>query len=376
MGARLARHGPRLNLRRRNNPTNLTGVSTPPPRRLAADNFTPPSRTPWGGTKIRRRYKAELDLRPGDPVVGESWEVSVEPSFPSRCADGELTLAELVTSDPLAWLGARDAEAHGQTPLLIKLLDAADDLSVQVHPADGDAALAEDESGKPEAWIVLEAEPGAGLYLGFVEGVDRDAVARCIARGGALNELMQFVPVSPGDAFVIAAGTPHAIGAGVTLVEPQLVRPGKRGVTYRFWDWNRRYDEMGRRDAAGAPRELHLERSLEVTSWSAPRGDTFVATCRSTPTVLEGGIRGSAMRRERVVDWRWFVVERWRGTGRLAVEASERMMAITCARGRLTVETMAGELALRGGESGVVPAAGGALLVTGTDTLAFATRTA
>ena len=346
-------------------------MGAPGPRRLAADNFTPPTRTPWGGTKIRGRYKVGLDLSPGDAVVGESWEVSVEPSFPSRTADGQVTLAQLVEGDPVAWLGESDAARYGQTPLLVKLLDAADNLSVQVHPADGDPALGPGESGKPEAWIVLEAEPGAGLYLGFADGVDRGAVERCIAEGAALDALMQFVSVSAGDAFVIAAGTPHAIGAGVTLVEPQLVRPGKRGLTYRYWDWNRRYDDAGRPDPAGQPRELHVRRSLEVTTWSAPRGEAFVQTCRSAAVAIEAG----PMRRDRVVDWPWFVVERWEGTGKLTVGASDRMTAITCARGRVEVTTVAGAMVLRGGESGVVPAASGDLSVVGEEALAFATMT-
>ena len=284
-------------------------------------------------------------------------------------------LAELVRRSPAAWRGAQDAARYGQTPLLVKLLDAADHLSVQVHPADGDPALGEGESGKPEAWIVLEADPGAGLFLGFAEGVDQAAVEGCIAGSGALDELMQFVPVSPGDAFVIAAGTPHAIGAGVTLVEPQLVRPGRRGVTYRFWDWNRRYDASGRRDPNGTGRELHLRRSLEVTRWDAPRGAEFVATCRSAPLALAGAGQ-TGMTRERVVDWPWFVVERWAGTGRLDVAATARLTAITCVHGRLEAATAAGELVLRGGESGVVPAAAGALELTGRDALAFATTTA
>src|SRR5690606_5724972 len=138
--------------------------------------------------------------------------------------------------------------------------------------ADGDPALGPGESGKPEAWVVLEADAGAGLYLGFREGVHRADVERCIAAGGALDALMNFVPVTAGDAFVIEAGTPHAIGRGLTLLEPQFVAPGCTGITYRYWDWNRRYDAAGALDPAGAPRALHLARSLDVTRWDGPRG--------------------------------------------------------------------------------------------------------
>jgi mannose-6-phosphate isomerase len=332
------------------------------PRRLRADNFTPPSRTPWGGHKIRQRYKAALALE-GDGLVGESWEVSVEPSFPSRAADGPETLAELIASHPEAWLGAGDAARFGSTPLLVKLLDAADNLSVQVHPADGDPALGAGESGKPESWIILDAEPGAGLYLGFRDGIDRPDVEGCIASGGALDQLMSFVPVAAGDAFVIAAGTPHAIGAGVTLVEPQYVAPGRRGITYRFWDWNRLYD--------GAPRELHVARSLEVTSWDEPRGDAFVQRCRAAPTL----VGETSVKHECVVDWPWFVVDRISGTGDLDTDACGTMLAVTCVSGSVVIDGARGRLQLRGGESGVVPAVAASLSWTCADALVITTRT-
>src|SRR5262245_61367779 len=142
------------------------------PEKIRPDNFTPATRTPWGGTRILSRYKPALIK--AQEIVGESWEVSVEPSFPSRFADSSETLAERIAADPMSWLG-RDVAARygGQTPLLVKLLDAADHLSLQVHPTDGDPALAAGESGKPEAWVVLDVDPGCGLYLGFREGVER-----------------------------------------------------------------------------------------------------------------------------------------------------------------------------------------------------------
>jgi len=341
------------------------------PRRLRADNFTPPSRTPWGGQRILGRYKLDLGLNTGDSVVGESWEVSVEPSFPSRVADGGGTLAALLATAPALWLGSEGAARFdGQTPLLVKLLDAADNLSVQVHPADGDVALAADESGKPEAWVVLDAVAGAGLYLGFRDGVARGDVQECISTSGALDQLMTFVPVSPGDAFVIAAGTPHAIGAGLTLLEPQFVAPGRRGVTYRFWDWNRRYDAHGRRDDTGQPRQLHLERSLAVTRWEGLRGEAFVDSCRASATMLVEG----ALRHERVVDWPWFVVERWQGTGEGSQPACGKLLAVTCVAGQVAIEGATGSLALRCGQSGVVPAAAGALRISAREALAFTTR--
>nr|ACU26452.1 phosphomannose isomerase [uncultured bacterium HF186_25m_18N5]ACU26503.1 phosphomannose isomerase [uncultured bacterium HF186_25m_27D22] len=329
------------------------------PRLLRSDNLTPPTRTPWGGEEILGHYKADLDLhRTGK--VGESWEVSVEPSFPSLLAGTETLLSDAIAADPVGWLGPEVAARYGgQTPLLIKLLDAADNLSVQVHPRDGDPELALDESGKPEAWIVLRARPGAGLYLGFQDGVAREDVVRCLERSGPLDRLMNFVTVSPGDAFVIAAGTPHAIGGGVTLIEPQFVTPGRRGVTYRFWDWNRRYDAEGQRDPSGAPRPLHVARSLAVTRWGGPTGEAFVSRCRALPRLLQAG----PLVRQRVVSWPWFVSERWRGSGTLTLPPLGTMWALTAFQGRAELETAGGVLTLRRGQSAVVPASAGALEV-------------
>lgn len=339
-------------------------------RRLRPDNFTPPSRTPWGGTKIVERYKADLCLGQRESRVGESWEISVEPSFPSRF-DDNTSLAAAIAADPEGWLGTTvSARYGGQSPLLVKLLDAADNLSVQVHPREGDPALAPDESGKPESWIILEAEPHAGLYLGFRDGVSRQQVARCLAAGGALDTLMNFVPVAPGDAFVIDAGTPHAIGAGVTLIEPQHVTPGRSGVTYRFWDWNRRYDSKGHASPTGNIRELHLARSLAVTNWDAPRGAAFVASCRPVARTLAPG----PLSRVELCHTPHFTVELWHGTGSLTIEPIETMWGLVCVAGSVRLDQME-PLRLRVGESAVVPAAAAAIVAEGETLRLFSCRT-
>jgi mannose-6-phosphate isomerase len=338
---------------------------------LRADNFTPPTRTPWGGRKILARYKAELGLPGDEPRVGESWEVSVEPSFPSRLADGNETLAEAIQRDPEAWLGAAVAKRFsGQTPLLVKLLDSADNLSVQVHPEDGDPALAADESGKPESWVILDADPGAGLYIGFREGVGRKDVEQCIADEGALDQLLNFVEVTPGDVFVIKAGSAHAIGRVVTLVEPQFVAPGRKGITYRYWDWNRRYDDRGVLDPAGKPRALHLERSLEVTDWDGPRGQAFVESCRPEIRILS---EGPAQRRG-LVDWEWFQVEEWGGTGSLTLPAAGTLWGLVSIGGRAELRAEGGALSLQCGQSAAVPAAAGDLTLELQDARIIATR--
>lgn len=302
--------------------------------RLHPDNFTPPARTPWGGTKILDRYKRDLSLTTRHPLVGESWEISVEPTFPSRIVGTTETLAERIALDPVKALGATTAKRYGGLPVLVKLLDAREALSVQVHPSDEFAELKPNESGKPESWIVLDREPGAGLFLGFKPGVDRKAVEQALHTEAALDQLMCFVPVEPGDVFEIAAGTAHAIGAGVTLVEPQLVQPGKLGVTYRFWDWNRRYD--------GKPRPLHVSESLAVTQFDRPAEST-----RRKGTVLQ-----TTPRWVRYIDdgrYRADVIE---GSGEVVLN-DDLGIAIVVAKGTLTI----GGETLRMGESAFLPAA-------------------
>lgn len=303
------------------------------------------------------RYKP--NLRGSYPIIGESWEISVDPTFPSLTVAGE-SLAAVIAKAPVRWLGeAAIARFGAELPLLVKLLDAADNLSVQVHPALDDAALSLEESGKPEAWVVLDAAPGAGLFLGFQEGVTRAQVADCLAAGGRIDALMNFVPVRPGEAYLVDAGTAHALGAGVTLFEPQLVWPGRRGVTYRFWDWGRRYDSAGALRPSGQPRELHVERSLAVTRWDLPGGMSFVEGCRAKATVLESG----AAERTRVVDWPWFQVEQWSGTGSLVIPACDALWAVTVVNGKCSLACETGELVLECGHSAVVPAVGGRLTV-------------
>ena len=247
-------------------------------------SLTPATRTPWGGTRIGEELAPHLDL-PSGTRVGEAWSVSMDRGFPSTLDSGD-TLAT-----------ALDNAGVPPTTLLLKLLDAASSLSVQIHPDDAYAGLGEAQGGKPESWFILARDPGAGLYLGFREGVDEAAVRGVLSRDGDLSELMNFVPVEPGDFFLIEAGTPHAIGGGVSLLEPQRVLPGRAGMTYRYWDWGRRYDETGTQvDApAGALRELHVEDALAVTRWDAVTAPDFVASIRRRPSAGSGPLSVSVL---------------------------------------------------------------------------------
>jgi len=331
------------------------------PLLLQPDNFTPPARTPWGGRRITEGLKrdAGLDVR---GAVGEAWELSVEPDFPSRVVDGP-TLDAVLRSDP-ALLGAE--AALGSTALLVKLVDAADDLSVQIHPADADPLLAVDESGKPEAWYIIDADPGAGLYLGFRDGVSRQDVETALDEDGDVDMLMSFVPVSSGDVFLIEPGTAHSIGKGVLLLEPQRVSPGKRGLTYRYWDWNRRYDEAGRLDPSGHPRALHRERALAVTDWDRPRADALLSRiCHRAGAAVVGGsaclevLAGS----EGPLTSDVFSLQRLAGSGDLELAAGDRLRSLTVLEGVLTLRDGDSTLELAQGQTAALPACLGPLRI-------------
>jgi hypothetical protein len=320
---------------------------------MRPDNFTPASRTPWGGTRLLRDYKSLHMSAARDSVVGESWEVSIEPDFPGRLDDGRL-LSEYIASDALAVLGEEARRQHGSTALLVKYIDTSDPLSVQIHPDDHYAGLAEGECGKPESWYVVEREPGAGLYLGFQKGTSEADVRAALEGGRSLEPLLRFVAVEPGDFFLIDAGTPHAIGAGLTLVEPQHVVPGRRGVTYRYWDWNRRYDVDGRPHPEGHGRPLHVEHALAVTDWQRVQADPFIDSIRvraGTP-LLASEASFTVLAGAGGLTSEWLRVARISGTGPLVLPPIDRMQALTVIDGRVRV----GELTVERGRSAVIPA--------------------
>jgi mannose-6-phosphate isomerase len=321
------------------------------PLLLDPGNFTPRRRTPWGGPRLPA-LKAGVVRRALEPTIGESWEISVEPDFPSRLVDGRL-LDEMIAEDPEAWLGeGRPVE------LLVKLLDAAAPLSVQIHPRDDDPALGPEESGKPEAWYVVDHVEGAGVYLGLAAGVDEAKLRRAIEGGEDVSRLLRFHPVSRGDFFLVEPGVPHAVGAGVFLVEPQRVRPGRRGVTYRYWDWNRRYDAEGRESHAGEPRQLHLERALEVTDFARPRGEAFDRKAMRSlgPAPREGFHVEPLAGDEGGLSSRDLFVARVSGSGRGSLPATGRLAALTVVRGSIEWPSDP-SLRVAAGQTAVLPAA-------------------
>jgi mannose-6-phosphate isomerase len=224
----------------------------------------------WGG----RRFASLLgrDLPPGEDFA-ESWEVVDRQGDQSVVAHGELagrTLGDLVRRDGRGMLGRH--AGLPSFPLLFKFLDAARDLSVQVHPDDARAArLTPPDKGKTEAWYVIDAAPGSRLWAGLKEGVDAAALAAALGQGRC-EEVLHVIQPQSGDCIFIPAGTVHAIGAGLVVAEIQQ----SSDVTYRLHDWNRTGPD-------GKPRPLHLEKGLEAVTHFGP-----VSPVRATATSDEG----------------------------------------------------------------------------------------
>ena len=211
----------------------------------------------WGGERLKTDYGKALDLSP----LAESWECSVHPDGPSRVASGAFscrTLEEVLAENP-AWLGTSFSAAGG-LHILVKLIDAKRDLSVQVHP-DDDFAFREEggQQGKTEMWYVLDAEPDACLVFG-VERLTKLEDFRASVEGGTVESLLRRIPVHRGDVFYIPSGTIHAIGGGILLVEVQQ----NSNLTYRLYDY-------GRLGKDGRPRELHVDKALAVADLSGTR---------------------------------------------------------------------------------------------------------
>jgi mannose-6-phosphate isomerase len=202
----------------------------------------------WGGTKLSELFQYDI---PSDHT-GECWAVSAHPNGQSVVNNGPyagMKLGELWTAHPELF-----ASKSAVFPLLTKLLDASDDLSVQVHPDDAYAGVHENgELGKTECWYIVDAEPGASIIYGH-EAQTKDQLVRMIEEG-QWNDLLTSIPVKAGDFFYVPSGTIHALGRGVVVLETQQ----SSDTTYRVYDYDRR-------DKDGNLRELHLEKAIDVTT--------------------------------------------------------------------------------------------------------------
>lgn len=208
----------------------------------------------WGG-----RALSQFGLELPEGPIGEAWTIGDHPNGTTKVVNGELAgegLDKIRERFGTEWLGSKFADSgNGRFPLLIKLLDCNDDLSVQVHPTDTYDRLPKGELGKTEMWYVLDAKPDAKIIYGLTPGQTREKLAVAIEEGRIMDSLQE-VSVTPGDTFFIPAGTVHALCSGVLVAEIQQ----NSDTTYRIYDYNRP-------GLDGKPRELHIEDSLNVINY-------------------------------------------------------------------------------------------------------------
>jgi mannose-6-phosphate isomerase len=290
----------------------------------------------WGG----RRLPAFLRRDPphADPI-GEAWMLSDVDGSPSRVADGPLvgaTLGELLAADPARILG-NVPPAQGKFPLLLKFIDARQELSVQVHPDDAAAArLGPGLFGKTEAWVILEADPRTSrIYAGLNPGVTADDFRRALATGTTPATLHSFVP-KPGDCVFLEAGTVHAIGADILLFEVQQTSD----ITYRLYDWDRVDAKTGK------PRDLHIDADLAAADFG--RGPCPPVT----PVVTEA----NGVRREGLVDCRYFTLTRTTARVPFPVGANNECRVVVCVGGSGELESAGKRYPLNAGDAVLLPA--------------------
>lgn len=210
----------------------------------------------WGGTRLKDEYGKRTDL----PIVAESWELSCHKAGVCTIENGtykDQTLPSYIDKLGKKVVGTK-AAAVDYFPLLIKLIDAHDNLSIQVHPNDDYAQAVEGEPGKTEMWYIVDAEPGAKLIYGFKNKISHDEFERRI-HDNTLLDVCNQVPVKKGDVFFIASGTLHGIGKGILIAEIQQ----SSNTTYRVYDY-------GRKGKDGKPRQLHIAKALAVTNLQPP----------------------------------------------------------------------------------------------------------
>lgn len=287
----------------------------------------------WGGRNLERLYHKPL---PPQVPIGESWEITDRPEGVSVVANGPLagqTLRWLIENHRDELLG-KSSSPNGRFPLLIKILDAQDTLSVQVHPPAKAAAQLGGEP-KTEMWYVTDATPGAQIFAGLKPGATREEFERKI-KDGSVADCIQAFPMKPGDAMFLPSGRVHAIGAGNVIFEIQQ----NSDTTYRVFDWNR----LG---LDGKPRELHIPEALASIDFQDSRPHPIQSVFSRNP----------AMAVRYVVDDPLFRVDacRVKRGQRFYLEA-DVVQIVGVLKGQLTVAGGGQEVSLKAGQFVLIPA--------------------
>ncbi|MFD2101735.1 type I phosphomannose isomerase catalytic subunit [Flagellimonas iocasae] len=287
----------------------------------------------WGGTKLKDVLGKPID----SDITGESWELSGVQGDISEVANGPLegiSLKELIVDHGEKLLGKSVVERFGtEFPILIKFIDAKQDLSIQLHPNDDLAKERHNSFGKTEMWYIMDADPGAKLIVGFNKNVEKEEYIHSLEKG-TLLELMNYEEISEGDTFFINTGKIHAIGAGTLLAEIQQTSD----ITYRVYDFDRK-------DKNGNLRELHT--SLAVDAIDYELKDDFKVAYANKKDVVNT-----------MVDCPYFKTNFLDLDGDLYQDISKRdsFTIYMCVGGEATISNDWGSAAIKRGETILIPA--------------------
>lgn len=301
----------------------------------------------WGGHRLISDWGKQTD---GENLA-EAWELSVRAGEMATISDGEFAGMPLDEYIRLCGGDCVSPAYHvgDRFPLLIKLIDAADTLSVQVHPDDAYAGRVEHDLGKTEMWYIVDAEPGASIVWGLRDGVSREAFAQAI-HSGRIEECLHRQPVRAGECYYIPAGMLHAIGGGILIAEIQQ----NSDLTYRVYDYNRR-------GADGKLRELHVQKALDVTRGFTPEEVRAQQFARGDSPVPGG---------ELLADSRYFRVVRYSVKGELSLCVdTESFVSLLCVDGAGSLLYGNEKYPVERGDSYFLPAGMGEYRVSGDMTL-------
>lgn len=303
----------------------------------------------WGGRRLETYLGAQL---PGPGAFGEAWMLSAQSLHVSRVSEGPLKGESLaaIWSTRRAELTGLPGPAELPFPLLIKVLDCQELLSIQVHPNDEIAArFRPGELGKTEAWVILHAEPGSKIYAGLKPGVTKEELARKLD-DGSLAECLHAIAPKKGECVFLPAGVVHAVGGGVLMAEVQQ----SSDATFRLFDWNRLGPD-------GKPRELHRTEALASIDWSA--GPVQPTAGKPWAGLVAGN------QAERLVDCRYFAIDRFELGAEQPVPGAGELSIWIVLEGSATLSGESNEFrrTMRPGETVLVPATAGPLRWTPCD---------
>ncbi len=288
----------------------------------------------WGGETLKKEYGKESELE----IVAESWELSCHQDGMSVINSGKykgMALAEYIEKHGVIGENAKEFEYF---PILIKLIDAKNDLSIQVHPSDEYALKNENQYGKTEVWYILDCQPDAFIYYSFKEEVTETEFREAIENGTVCDILKQ-VKVKKGDVFFIESGTIHAIGKGIVIAEIQQ----NSNVTYRVFDY-------GRLDANGNGRELHVEKAVAVTN-----------------RVKAGTVNGFG---DHLVTCKYFTVDKLDIDDRAEFQLTDKTFySPLCTDGEVEIKLLDEIITLKKGESAYIDACNETCIITGSGSL-------